>query len=95
MSRDSSRRMAIESRIDRIVWAEIAMRPMRSRSIAAIGASRTGARATSRPGSASRKSLTQATSRNSRKTCRIARAIPISSTPMIRPLRPGLDMKAE
>ena len=46
-----------------MVCAEIAMRPMRSPRIAAIGASSTGGRSTARPGSASRKPLTQVTSR--------------------------------
>ncbi len=46
-----------------MVCADIAMRPMRSPRIAAIGASSTGGRSTAMPGSARRKLLTQATSR--------------------------------
>ena len=77
-----------------MVGGEIAMRPTRSPRIAAIGASSTGGRATARPGSARRKPLTQATSGNRRITCRNASRMPISSTPMISALRPGLAMKA-
>jgi hypothetical protein len=70
------------------------MRPMRSRRIAAIGASSTGARSTARPGSARRKLLTQAISGNSRSTWRNASRMPIKSTPMIRALSPGLARNA-
>ena len=70
------------------------MRPMRSRRIAAIGASSTGARSTARPGSARRKLLTQAISGNSRSTWRNESRMPISSTPMIRALSPGLARNA-
>ncbi len=50
----------------RIICVDIAMRPVRSRRIAAIGASKTGGRSTVMPGSASRNPFTQATSRNRR-----------------------------
>ena len=59
------------------------------RRIDAIGASRTGGRATVMPGSASRKPLTQVTSGNSRMTCRNANRMPMTSTPMI--IRSGPD----
>jgi len=52
----------------RIVSDEIVIRPVRSRRIAAIGASSTGGRTTVMPGSARRNSLTQVTSGNSRIT---------------------------
>src|SRR5262245_1211039 len=94
MSRASSRRVAIESRMPRIICDEMAMRPMRSPSSTAIGASSTGGRSTARPGSASRKPFTQLTSGNSRITCRNASAIPISSTRMMRVLSPGLARNA-
>ena len=59
-----------------------------------MGASSTGGRSTARPGSASRKPLTQLTSGNSRMTCRKASTMPMSSTPMISALSPGLARKA-
>src|SRR6266852_1127510 len=94
MSRASSKRAAIESRMPRIICAEIAMRPMRSRSRTAIGASSTGGRSTARPGSATRKPFTQLTSGNRRRTWRNASAIPMASTPMISALSPGLARNA-
>ena len=86
--------MAIESKMPRMVGDEIVMRPVRSRRIAAIGASNTGGRVTVMPGSASRNSLTHATSGNSRITCRNDSRIPISRTPMIKALSGGLALKA-
>ena len=80
--------------MERIVWVEIAMRPMRSPSSVAIGASRTGGRSTSMPGSATRKVLTQRISGNRRKIWRKARPMPMTSTAMMTPLSPGLAVKA-
>src|SRR5215467_6668706 len=78
----------------RITWAEIAMRPTRSRSSTAIGASSTGGRSTARPGSASLNPFTQSISGNRRITCRKASAMPKASTKMITPLRTALARKA-
>src|SRR5262245_53033817 len=94
MSRASSSLAAIESRMPRIICAEIAMRPMRSRSSTAIGASRTGGRSTARPGSARRNPFTQSISGNKRMTCRKASAMPIRSIAMISALSPGLARNA-
>src|SRR6478752_589173 len=94
MSRASSSRAAIESRMPRIICEEIAMRPMRSRSNTAMGASNTGGRSTASPGSANRKPLTQSISGNRRMTCRKANAMPMASTAMINALSPGLARKA-
>src|SRR4051794_28811455 len=94
MSRASSSRVAIESRMPRINCADIAMRPTRLPRIAAIGASSTGGRSTARPGSARRKLLTQAISGRSRTTWRNDRMMPIASTPRISALRPGLARNA-
>ena len=77
-----------------MVCVEIAIRPMRSPSSVAIGASSTGARSTSTPGSATRKVLTQRISGNRRSTWRKARTMPISSTATMTPFRPGLERKA-
>ena len=84
----------MESRIDRMVTVEIAIRPMRSPRRVAIGARSTGARCTSMPGSATRKVLTQRISGNSRKTWRKERRTPMASTAMITAFSPGLDKKA-
>ena len=74
---------------------EIAMRPeVRSPRIDAMGASNVGGRASASPGSASRKLLTQATSGNSRITCRYAIRMPTSSTQMMSALSPGLARNA-
>src|SRR6516162_9901836 len=94
MSRASSSRAAMESRMPRISCEEIAIRPIRSPRRAAMGASGTGGRSTASPGSASRKPLTQLTSGNSRITCRKASAIPIRRTPIMSALRPGLARNA-
>src|SRR5262245_33782150 len=94
MSRASSNLAAIESRMLRIICDEIAMRPMRSRRMTAIGASSTGGRSTARPGSASRKLFTQLISGKRRVTCRNASAMPMASTPMISALSPGLARNA-
>ena len=78
-----------------MVCAEMATRPTRSPpSMAAIGASSVGSRATARPGSARRKLLTQATSGNSRMTRWNDRMMPMTRTPTIKPLSQGLAMKA-
>src|SRR5438874_2030997 len=61
----------------RIICAEIAMRPMRSPKIAAIGASSTGGRSTASPGSSRRNPLPQFPSGNSRSTCRKASRLPL------------------
>ena len=89
MSRLSSRRVAIESRIERIEVVEMTEEEARPSS-AFIGASSTGSVA-SEP---ARKELTQRTSRNSRTTWVKASRMPTISTPKIRPLRPGLVLKA-
>ena len=89
MSRDSSRRLAIESSIERIELVDSAIVEERDSS-AFIGASSTGS-VTSEP---ARNELTQRTSRNSRTTCVKASRMPTTSTPTIRPLRPGLVTKA-
>src|SRR5690606_23939238 len=89
MSRLSSSRVAIESRIERIDVVEIAEDDDRLSS-AFIGASSTGSVA-SEP---ARNEFTQRTSRNSRMTWMKESRMPTSSTPMIRPLRPGLVLKA-
>ena len=89
MSRDSSRRLAIESSIERIELVDSAMVEERDSS-AFIGASSTG----SVPSEPARNELTQRTSRNSRTTCVKASRMPTISTPTIRPLRPGLVKKA-
>src|SRR5262249_30344980 len=81
-------------RMPRITCAEIAMRPTRSRSSTAIGASSTGGRSTARPGSASLNPFTQSISGNRRITCRKASAMPKASTKMITPLRTALARNA-
>ena len=73
-----------------MVWVEIAIRPMRSPSSVAIGASSTGGRSTSMPGSAMRKVLTHLISGNSRSTCRKERRMPMIRTATMTPFRPGL-----
>ena len=67
---------------------------MRSPRMTAMGASKEGERSTARPGSASRNPFTQATSGNSRRTWRNDRRMPITSTPMISPFKPGLARNA-
>ena len=89
MSRLSSRRVASESRMERSELVDSAMEEERDRS-AFIGASSTGLPA-SVP---ARKELTQRTSRKRRITCAKASRMPTTSTPTIRPFRPGLALKA-
>ena len=93
-SRASSSRVAIELVRLRMVCGEIAVRLPPSPRIAAIGASKTGARPRASPGSARRNPLTQAISGNSRRTCRNDSRMPTTSTPMISALRPGLARNA-
>jgi hypothetical protein len=95
MSRASSSRLASESRKARMVCAEMATRPLRSPPrIAAIGASKVGARAARGAGSARRKLLTQETSGNSRMTRWNESTMPMRRTPTINPLSHGLAMNA-
>src|SRR6266536_1726170 len=85
----------MESSRLRMIVGEIAIRPVvRSPRIDAIGASSVGGRANASPGSASRNPLTQATSGNSRITCRYAIRMPTSSTQMMSAFKPGLARNA-
>ena len=77
-----------------MVAVEIAMRPMRSPSSVAIGASRIGGRSASTPGSATRKVLTQRISGNRRKIWRNDRPMPMTRTAMMTLFSPGLERKA-
>ena len=76
-----------------MVCVEIDMRPMRSPRMAAMGASRTGARSISIERSALRKPLTQRISGKIRMTWRKASRMPMNSTPMMTPFRAGLARK--
>ena len=89
MSRFSSRRVEIESRIERQVEVESATLSARSRSSVAIGAIRRGG-ACSRFVSRRRKELTQCTSGMSPTTLRIAMAMPTIEHADDQPVQAGI-----
>src|SRR5262249_44334294 len=93
MSRASSRRAAIESRMPRIICAEIAMRPMRSRSRTAIGASSTGGGPTPRPGAAAPQAFPHVTPRESGGAWADTRPMSTADTPRDTAVTPGMAGK--